>query len=85
MTKEQKRVVMTKVSHKYQGAKLAPPSNPAFSSEDGNVDTIFVCPTCTAKLGEYVPGNRIDIPVRCADCGTLCKVPAAFWNSVGAP
>lgn len=84
MTAYQKRIVMTRVDPSYSGAKMTPSKNPAFSAEDGS-DTAFVCPSCSAVLGEFVQGYVFKVPVQCADCGTLSMVPDSFWKSVGAP
>lgn len=83
-TMPQKRVVMTKMEAAYKGTVIAAKTNPAFTAEGGS-DTIFVCPNCSAKLGEYQPYTKMEVPVKCADCGTISKVPNTFWKSVGAP
>jgi hypothetical protein len=73
---------MVRVDSAYEGATMTPPKNPAFQLDEATPEVIFICPACSAKLDDYLRGYQISLPVRCADCGTLSKVPDWFWDSV---
>ena len=81
MTDSRKRVTTVPVTPDKSETFMAPPKNPAFKAE-GGTDTVFVCPTCSAVIGEYQPGYQIEMVIKCADCGTFSKIPDSFWRSV---